>query len=308
MIRNLLQAPASVVMIRPHAFRPNLETAQDNAFQTEATGDDVAARAKGEVDGAVAVLRGEGVEVHLFDDDGRRDTPDSVFPNNWISTHPGGLVGLYPMHAPSRRRERRSDVVDLLKARYRVETVHDYSGLEQDGLALEGTGAMVLDHIGRIAYTVKSNRADPIVLERFCTHFGYEPIAFDAVDDAGRAIYHTNVLMCVATDYALVGLSMIPSDERRATVRRRLEETGRDVIDLSPEQIGRFAGNALELTGSQGRVLVLSATALASLTEAQRAKIEESARLVPITVPTIEHAGGSARCMIAAIHLTPRPQ
>ncbi len=309
MIRNVLQAPTSVVMIRPHAFRPNAETARDNAFQTDAPGtaQDIAAQALAEFDASVDLIRQHGVTVHVFDDDGSRDTPDSVFPNNWFSTHPGGLVGIYPMHATSRRRERRSDVIDMLKSHYRVETVHDFSGLEADGLALEGTGAMVLDHIGRMAFTVTSNRADPIVLERFCTYFGYEPIAFAAADAAGTAVYHTNVLMCIATDFALVGLSMITDPTRRDVVVQRLQDTGRDVIDLSEAQIGAFAGNAIELTGTAGRVLVLSRTAYDSLTPAQRDIISASAALVPITVPTIEHAGGSARCMIAGVHLTPRP-
>lgn len=308
MIANVLQAPRGVVMIRPHAFTPNPETAADNRFQTLANTDEAttATLALAEADTAIATLRSHGVTVHAFDDDGSQNTPDSVFPNNWFSTHPGGLVCLYPMYTPSRRRERRVDVTDLLKQDYRVETLHDYSGLEHDNLFLEGTGAMVLDHIGRVAYTVMSHRANAIVLERFCTHFGYEPIAFDAASHDGDPIYHTNVLMCVATDFALVGLEMITDPERRLVIRERLEETGRDVIDMTAAQIGAFAGNAIELTGTEGRILVLSQTAMSSLTAPQIATIEKSAKLVPISVPTIEHAGGSARCMIAGIHLTPR--
>lgn len=308
MILNTIQAPRSVVMVRPHTFAPNGETANDNAFQrgSDLPADHIATLARDEHDAAVASLRAAGVTVHVFDDDGRRDTPDSVFPNNWFSTHPGGQVAVYPMYPVSRRRERRSDVLALLKKEYRVETVFDYSGLEQDGLFLEGTGAMVLDHIGRIAYVARSNRADPITLERFCSHNAYEPIVFDAVDGAGQPIYHTNVLMCVATEFALVGLSMISAPERRRTVVTRLEQTGRRVIELLPDQIGRFAGNAIELTGDKRRILCLSETALSCLTAHQRAFIEESADLVPISVPTIELAGGSARCMIAGIHLNKR--
>jgi hypothetical protein len=307
--RNLLQAPDAVVMIRPHAFAPNPETRTDNAFQkdTNAEAAVLAKAALAEHDAAVARLRDEGVTVHVFDDHGQTGTPDSVFPNNWFSTHSGGQVAVYPMFAANRRRERRPDVTEMLKARYRVQEVIDMSGLEEDGLALEGTGAMVLDHIGRIAYTVRSNRADPIVLERFCTHFAYEPIAFDAVDATGRAVYHTNVLMCVATDYALVGLDMITAPARRETVAQRLAEAGRTVIPLTPAQIGDFAGNAIELTGRKGRILALSARAAAALTPAQSAEIERSARLVPLNVPTIELAGGSVRCMIAGIHLSVRP-
>lgn len=307
--RNLLQAPGAVVMIRPHAFVPNPETRADNAFQTNANEDAVAlaARARDEHDRAVATLRAQGVVVHVFEDDGSRDTPDSVFPNNWFSTHPGCQVAIYPMFAANRRRERRADVIEMLKHRYRVQEVIDLSGLEEDGLALEGTGAMVLDHIGRIAFTVRSNRADPVALERFCTHFAYEPIAFDAVDAAGQAVYHTNVLMCIATDFALVGLDMIPDAGRRDTIVQRLTETGRTVIPLSPAQIGEFAGNAIELTGAADRILALSQRAANALTAAQRDEIERSARIVPLDVPTIEHAGGSVRCMIAGIHLSPRP-
>lgn len=305
-----LQAPGAVVMIRPHRFTSNPETRDDNAFQTLSHHSPRATSqaALHEFDEAVSRLRRAGVRVHVFDDTGEHDTPDSVFPNNWFSTHTGGHVAIYPMFAESRRRERRQDVIEMLKRDYRVQDVIDYSGLEQDGLALEGTGAMVLDHIGRIAYTVQSNRADPVLLERFCTHFNYEPIAFAARDAAGRDVYHTNVLMGIGTDYALVCLDMITDPARRATVRARLEETGRQVIALSHDQIGEFAGNTMELMGSQGRVLALSARALRALTPDQIATIETSAMLLPLDVPTIETAGGSVRCMLAGIHLTRRPE
>ncbi|MEM7319867.1 MAG: arginine deiminase-related protein, partial [Pseudomonadota bacterium] len=190
---------------------------------------------------------------------------------------------------------------------FRVQDVIDYSGLEQDGLALEGTGAMVLDHISRVAYVARSNRADPVLLERFCTHFNYEPIAFDAADEQGRAVYHTNVLMGIGTEYALVCLNMITDSDRRRTVAERLEDSGRTVIDLTPSQIANFAGNAIELTGDS-RILALSARALAALRAEQISIIEQSACPLPLTIPTIETAGGSARCMIAGIHLTPRPE
>ena len=259
-----------------------------------------------EVSRAAATLADHGVRVHLFDDDGRRDTPDSVFPNNWFSTHPGGHVALYPMFSPNRRRERRSDVVEMLKTEYRVQDVIDYSGLEQDNVFLEGTGAMVLDHLARVAYTARSHRADPVALERFCTHFNFEPMAFDTADRAGRPVYHSNVLMCVATEFALVGFDLFSDAGRRAEVRTRLEETGRDVIALDAGQIADFAGNALELSGRDGRVLALSARAAASLTHEQRQRIERSARLLPLAVPTIEMAGGSVRCRLAGIHLSRR--
>jgi hypothetical protein len=304
-----IQAPAAVVMIRPHKFTPNAETAADNAFQKVAARGETQAVAEAacrEVTAAVERLQAEGVRVHLFDDRGERDTPDSVFPNNWFSTHPGGHVAIYSMFSPSRRRERRSDVIEMLKAEYRVQDVIDYSGLEQDNLFLEGTGAMVFDHLARVAYTARSNRADPVLLERFSTHFNYEPMLFDTADATGRPIYHTNVLMCVATEFALIGMDAIIDPRRAADVRARLEQSGREIIALSHAQISEFAGNAIELSGRDGRILALSQRACASLTAEQKARIERTARLVPLAVPTIEMAGGSVRCMIAGIHLSPR--
>lgn len=304
-----IQAPAAVVMIRPHKFTPNPETAADNAFQSPAAQEAaqaVATAAHREVTAAVQRLEAEGVRVHLFEDHGDRNTPDSVFPNNWFSTHPGGHVAIYPMYSPSRRRERRADVIEMLKSEYRVQDVIDYSGLEPDGLFLEGTGAMVFDHLARVAYTARSNRADPVLLERFSTHFNFEPMLFDTADEAGRPIYHTNVLMCVATEFAMVGFDMIPDARRASDIRARLQESEREVIALSARQIADFAGNAIELSGRDGRILVLSQRACDSLTGAQKSAIERSARLVPLSVPTVEMAGGSVRCMIAGIHLSPR--
>jgi len=301
-----LQAPAAVAMVRPHHFHPNPETAADNAFQRPATAASVAAQAHAEVTEAAARLEAAGVRVHLFDSHDPA-TPDAVFPNNWFSTHAGGHVALYPMYAPNRRRERRGDIVEMLKAQYRVQDVIDYSGLEHDGMALEGTGAMVLDHIARIAYTAQSNRADPVALERFCTHFNFEPMAFATADAQGRPCYHTNVMLCVGTDFALGGFHLIADPQRREAVRARLRESGREIIELDARQIGEFAGNALELTGHGGqRLLALSERAAASLTAAQKAVIERSATLLPLRVPTIELAGGSVRCMLAGIHLAAR--
>lgn len=304
-----IQAPAAVVMVRPHRFHSNPETAADNAFQRYQRPDsaeDLALRARDEVTQAAATLEAAGVKVHLFDDYGEKLTPDSVFPNNWFSTHAGGHVAMYPMYAPNRRRERRNDVIEMLKTEYRVQDVIDYSGLEPDGLFLEGTGAMVLDHLSRVAYTARSNRANPIALERFCAHFNYEPMAFDTSDSMGRAVYHTNVMMCIATEFALVASQVISNDLRRDEVCRRLRESDRDVLELDEGQAGEFAGNALELSTPQGRVLALSTRAERCLTGAQRRRIEASARLLPMNVPTIELAGGSVRCMLAGIHLLPR--
>lgn len=300
-----VQAPGAVVLIRPHHFASNPETAVDNAFQRIDDARAPAEIAQAAYDDATRLaeaLEGAGITVHLFEDDDPA-RPDSVFPNNWFSTHAGGRVAVYPMFTPSRRLERRSDVLELLKQQYRVQEIVDYSGLELDGLYLEGTGAMVLDGLNRVAYTVRSNRADPIVLERFCTAFGYEPMVFDAELD-GVPIYHTNVMMCIGTEFALVGLDAMTS--RRDEIAERLAEQGREVIALTTRQIADFAGNAIELHGSQGRVLALSARADRSLTPDQRAIIEKSARILPVDVSTIELEGGSVRCMIAGIHLDRR--
>lgn len=303
-----VQAPGSVVLIRPHHFASNPETAVDNAFQRVDAGrtpEDVAAAAYDDATRLADTLEDAGITVHLFEDDDP-SRPDSVFPNNWFSTHAGGRIAVYPMFSPKRRLERRADVLDLLKQRYRVQEVVDYSGLEVDGLYLEGTGAMVLDGLNRVAYAARSNRADPIVLERFCTAFGYEPMVFDAALD-GVPIYHTNVMMCIGTDFALVGLDVMTDPARRAEIAERLVEPGRELIPLSTAQLADFAGNAIELHGTQGRVLALSARADRSLTPEQRAIIERSARILPVDVSTIELEGGSVRCMIAGIHLDRRP-
>lgn len=293
--------------MRPHHFDVNPITAADNVFQTEpaAPSSALAKPAFDETTALAEALEAEGVTVHLFEDE-RHDRPDSVFPNNWISTHIGGHVALFPMFAPNRRIERRGDIVDMLKAEYRVQDVIDYSGLEHDGIYLEGTGAMVLDNDERVAYVARSNRADPVALERFCTNFGYEPMVFDAVDPSGTPIYHTNVLMCIATDFVLAGFSMMGPDARRDEIKARLSAGGRELIDLDFDQISDFLGNAIELRGRDGRILAMSSRAEAALRPEQREVIERSCRIVAVPVPTIELSGGSVRCMIAGVHLTPR--
>lgn len=306
-----VQAPSAVVMIRPAHFRANEATAADNTFQPAARGigaDEavaIAAAAHREASAAAAALRAEGVAVHVFEDTGE-ETPDSVFPNNWFSTHAGGRVAVYPMFVANRRAERRPDVLEMLKAEYRVQEIVDYSGLEVDGIYLEGTGAMVLDYGAHLAYVARSNRANPIALERFCTHFGFEPMAFDAVDEDGGVVYHTNVMMCVATDFALIGLSMIADPARRAEVAERLAQRGRQVIELTARQVREFAGNAMELQTPTGRILAMSTRARASLTTGQVAAIEQSCRVVDLDIPTIETAGGSVRCMLAGVFLDRR--
>lgn len=303
-----VQAPGAVLLIRPHQFVPNPETASDNSFQF--TGnlikpDRIAAAAYEEVTGLGQSLTQAGVMVHMFDDQ-ESSRPDSVFPNNWLSTHSEGRIGVFPMYASNRRTERRTDILDYLKSKYHVQEVIDYSGFEVDNVFLEGTGAMVLDHAERVAYVAQSKRMNPIALERFCTSFGYEPLAFEAIDSDGVPVYHTNVLMSVASNFSLVGMEMIGPESRQRQIRERLSSRGRCLIELTRHQVHEFAGNAIELQGSSERLFVLSRRALASLTTYQKHVIEQSCRLLPVDVPTIELAGGSVRCMIAGIHLSPR--
>ncbi len=306
MSRLSVQAPSAVIMVRPHHFAVNAETASDNSFQQQSESDErPAATAYDEITRVAAALETHGVVVHMFEDRGTA-TPDSVFPNNWFSTHAGGHLAIYPMKAESRRLERRFDIIEMLKAGYRVQDVIDYSGLEPDGLFLEGTGSMVLDHLDRVAYAALSDRTDSIALERFCTHFNFEPMAFDAQDEAGLRVYHTNVLMCVATEFALLGLDMINNAMRRDEIVRRLERSGRRVIGLTNRQIRNFAGNALELQGQRERILAVSTTALSSLDAWQIEEIERSALPVAFDIPTIEKSGGSIRCTLAGVHLSSR--
>jgi hypothetical protein len=302
------QSTNAVVMIRPDRFCPNPETALDNAFQGVAADPPPAvwARAQAEFDRTVEVLSAAGVSVHVFADTPLPEKPDAVFPNNWFSTHHDGRIALYPMYTPSRRAERRLDLIDRLRERYRVTDVVDYSPYERRGLFLEGTGSLVLDHVHRVAYVSLSRRADREPLEQFCADFKYEPLTFESTGDDGRSIYHTNVMLCIGSQFALVGLDLIEDPTQRDALRARIESTGKTVVPLDRNQVVNFAGNALELHNEQGKLLVLSARAAKHLTAAQRTIIEQFARLVPLSLPTIELAGGSARCMMATIHLPSR--
>lgn len=295
-------------MVRPHNFHPNPMSAQDNGFQQQASHDhydQIAQAAYDEVSKAASILEKLGITVHLFEDEGK-DTPDSVFPNNWFSTHDDGKIVTYPMFVPNRRNERRKDIIATLKNNYEVHKIIDYSAMEQQNIFLEGTGAMVLDHEHRIAYAARSNRANEVAFQQFCSDFSYQPIMFDAQDKHGTAVYHTNVMMCVASDFALIASDMLPNEKERKEVLDALENSGKEIITLTEEQIFQFAGNAIELTGSNGRNLILSQTSYNVLQDDQIDRIAAYAHLQPIDVKTIEMAGGSIRCMIAAIHLKPQ--
>ncbi len=307
-INKSIQAPHTVIMVRPHNFHPNPMSAQDNGFQKKPSHDDydeIAKSAYKEVSQAAAILEALGITVHIFEDTGSK-TPDSVFPNNWFSTHDDGKIVTYPMFVPNRRNERRKDIIAVLKSNYEVHKIIDYSAMERQNIFLEGTGAMVLDHAKRIAYAARSKRANPSAFQQFCTDLSYQPIMFDAQDKHGTAVYHTNVMMCIANDFALIAPDMLPDEKERKEVLASLENSGKEIITLSEEQIFQFAGNAIELTGTNGPNLILSQTSYEALHNDQLERISAHAHLQPIDVKTIEMAGGSIRCMIAAIHLRAR--
>lgn len=304
-MKNYHQAPAAVVMIRPHHFCPNPQTAADNAFQITQQGlvdRDIKVKALAQVSAAADTLTRHGVKVMLFDDESQ-DTPDSVFPNNWFTTHEDGSVGIYPMYCENRRKERRDDILAQLAREYRVRETFDYARFETQGLFLEGTGAMVLDHVNRIAYAVKSKRMSDWLLNHFCRDFNYQAVAFHASDENNVAVYHTNVLMCIGTGFALLGSELIKDESERHRVIQNLQLGDREVIALTLEQIKQFAGNALELATTQGNILAISQTAFESLKPEQIDRIEKYVKIVPLDVSTIELAGGSIRCMLAGIHL-----
>ena len=303
---DIRQSTDTVLMVRPHAFTPNPQTAADNSFQCETVKKDakvLATLAYEEVSAMVALLESKGITVHLFEDDGRSGTPDSVFPNNWITTYCEGLIGVHAMYAPNRRKERRADVLEFFQSRYDVLDVIDDSSAAEDGKYLEGTGVLILDRLYKIAYMCRSMRTNEELLEKYCRDFGFAAMAFDASDEEGTPIYHTNVMMCLGSEFVLIGLECIKDEAERARVEHMLKTTGREIIEISQDQIAAFAGNALELQGASGKLLALSTTAFDALTPEQKMRIENYAELLPIDIPTIELAGGSVRCMLAEVFL-----
>lgn len=266
----------------------------------------IAAAARSEFDALAKALAGAGVTVHALEGRDSPVCPDEVFPNNWLSTHADGTLVLYPMHAPNRRLERRDDVIERLRGlRYAVREIVDLTAFEQQGVFLEGTGSLVLDRRARLAYSCVSARTSPEAVTAFCERMDYEPVIFDAYDRHGHPIFHTNVLMSVGTEFAILCAEAIPKAQRQA-VLGRLEGQGRCVIEIGYDQLHAFAGNLLELRGPQGAVIALSRRALASLDIRQREALGEHGQLVAVPVDTIErYGGGSVRCMLAEIHLPP---
>ena len=300
------QACSAVCMVRPAHFGSNAETASSNFFQRSSAGlGDVALRAQREFDALAHALEDAGVRVHRFD--GQRDAalPDEVFPNNWLSLHADGTAVLYPLLAPNRRRERRTDVLAALERHgYRIDRLVDLSALEARGEYLEGTGSLVLDRVHRVAYACLSPRTHPNALAELGRALDYEIVAFHAVDGAGRSIYHTNVLLSVGARFAVLCTGAIRDREERRFVCSRLEHSGHELVDLGNSELENFAGNVLELAGADGNVIALSAAALAAFTAPTRRALERHARLVAVDIATIERVGGgSVRCMLAEVAL-----
>ncbi len=299
-----MQNTSKVLMIRPCRFAFNSQTAVNNTFQTRGGGENIQENALREFDKLVTVLREAGVTVIMEADTPEPDTPDAVFPNNWISFHPEHTICLYPMFAPNRRLERKPALIERLKATLRITTVADLTWYEKQDRFLEGTGSMVLDRTNRLAYVCRSPRSSETVLEEFCNRMGYAPVLFNAYDAQGQPIYHTNVMMCVADRYAVICLESIPQQERNL-VAARIAQTGKVVIPISLEQVARFAGNMLQLKNTAGeKLLAMSTQALGSLSASQLETLRSFNRIVHSPIPTIEtNGGGSVRCMIAEIFL-----
>ena len=303
------QLASAVLMVRPVNFFSNPLTAPSNRFQGKlnATRDEQQDAAGTEFEGLVSALRNAGITVIVIDDSAEPETPDAIFPNNWISTHADGTVVLYPMEAINRRTERRDDIVDALSTTqgFKVSRVIDLSPHENSGRYLEGTGSLVLDRVKRIAYACLSSRTHLDALGDFAQQLDYDVVAFEATDRDGAPIYHTNVMMSVGEDLAIICEESIRDEEQRAAVRKSLEMSGHAIISLSYAQMESFAGNMLELKSNTGeRVLAMSGQAAASLSDEQRNIIEKGATIVSAPIDNIEKsAGGSVRCMLAEIHL-----
>jgi len=300
------QSTSHLLMIRPVNFGFNEETAESNAFQNKDKNQQaVQDKALAEFNGFVHILRENGVDVTVIDDTPEPYTPDSIFPNNWVSFHSDGNIFLYPMQAENRRLERREDIISLLEDRFKVQHIVDLSRFEEHKKFLEGTGSMVLDRDNKIAYACLSPRTDKEVLDVFCEQSGYRAVCFDAVDENGRAIYHTNVLMCVGSKFAVICLDSIANPHERIVVSEALTSTQKEIIDISFEQMNHFAGNMLEVKSKNGETLiVMSESAYSALENEQISTLKNYGKLVYADIRTIENnGGGSARCMMAEVHL-----
>jgi hypothetical protein len=305
----IMQNTAHLLMVRPVRFGFNEQTAASNAFQNALAAaqlKDVAQqKALQEFDAMVARLRAAGVDVTVVNDTPEPHTPDSIFPNNWVSFHRDGTVCLYPMQAENRRLERSLELIEGLENAFVIDNIVDLTGYESKGKFLEGTGSMVLDRENRIAYACISPRTNEEVLLDFADKLGYQIAAFRAVDQRGKEIYHTNVVMSVGDRFAVVCLECIPDENERRLVRNTLEKTGKEVVPISLKQLEQFAGNMLQVVNQTGdSLLVMSSQAYRSLTPDQVLTLEAYAQLLPCELETIEtNGGGSARCMMAEVFL-----
>lgn len=302
------QIASAVLMIRPACFGANPETAASNTFQrADADVPQAQVLALREFDVLAGTLGKVGITVEIFEDTSQPATPDAVFPGNWLSLHADGSVCLYPMLAQNRRWERRSDIIDALRDTrgYQVGNVEDFTANELEGRYLEGTGSLVLDRVHRIAYACLSPRTDEKLLKDWAGKFGYEALAFHAVDNGERAVYHTDVMMNIGERLAMVCLSAVPETSERRRLQHRLEQTDHEIVPITPQQMNEFAGNALHLATRQGgSVLAMSMRAERSLTPTQREAVGKYTRIVTSPVNTIENlGGGSVRCMLAEIFL-----
>jgi hypothetical protein len=306
------QSAGTVLMVRPARFGFNSQTAASNAFQHSPDPDaDRGAHSAvlREFDALARALDDAGVEVLIAADSLEPAKPDAIFPNNWVSFHRDGTVALYPLLAANRRSERREDILEQVvrEGGFHVTRTVDLTYREAEDKYLEGTGSVVLDRAHRVAYACTSPRTDLDVLGEFAQQLDYDLMTFDALDGCGRAIYHTNVLMAIGAGFAVVCGASIGQTAHRTAVFSKLQSTGHDVIDISQQQMTRFAGNLLELNGAQGSLIALSTTALGSLDGGQRRRLESQAALLPVSIPTVERlGGGGVRCMLAEIHLPKR--
>jgi hypothetical protein len=303
-----MQTTSHILMIRPAKFGFNAETAVNNAFQVKGDQHDVQNKALKEFDAFVSLLRENGIDVLVVQDTQEPHTPDSIFPNNWISFHDDSTILLYPMYAENRRRERKQHVIDKVAEKFSIGRTIDLSLYEKEKIFLEGTGSMVLDRDHKVAYACLSPRTSEKVLQDFCEQTGYVPVLFHAVDGNGQPIYHTNVMMCVADKYVVICFDSIQDDEEKIKVINAILQTGKEIIDISIEQMNHFAGNMLQVENKQGeKLLVMSTQAYRSLTDEERQKLGSFNRILHSSLETIEaNGGGSARCMMAEVHLPRR--
>ena len=305
------QITNTILMMEPVAFRYNEQTAANNYYQQildNLTPEQIQEKALSEFTNFVNILREKGVDVIVIKDTVNPDTPDSIFPNNWVSFHEDGVVAFYPMYAENRRDERREDVLDVLvdDHDFKVKYIKDFTKFEERGKYLEGTGSMVLDRENKICYASISIRTDEQAVLQFCDEFDYTPVCFTSnqdVDGERMEIYHTNVMMCIADKYAIVCLDTVDDKEERKWLKSSLEESGKEIIEITEEQKHRFAGNMLQLMGNE-KYLVMSKSAHESLTQDQIDRIEKYNPIISSSLDTIEACGGgSARCMMAEIFL-----